>query len=382
MKDPEPIPMLDLKAQIRPIEGSLVEAVNEVLLSGQYILGERVSRFEQAIGDYLGGVHAVTVSSGTDALLVCLMSLEVGPSDEVLTSPLSFFATASSIVRIGARPVFADIDPDTFNLEPASVRERLSQPPRAVIPVHLYGRCLDERLVETCRQAGAVVIEDAAQAIGATFASGEHAGTLGELGCFSFYPTKNLSAGGDAGLVVTPSSERADSIRSLRAHGATSERYLHSRIGGNFRMDALQAAILEVKLPMLDGWTRRRRELAARYRGLLEQPAECGRLVLPTEPRWGSQEQPPHVYHQFVCRCDQRDALRRWLTERGIATGIYYPVPLHLQPCFASLGYREGDFPEAERACREVLALPIYPELSFGQQERVAGEIAAFYQAH
>ena len=382
MKEPQPIPMLDLKAQIRPIEGALAEAVHEVLLSGQYVLGERVSRFERAIEDYLGGVHAVAVSSGTDALLVSLMSLGIGAKDQVLTSPLSFFATASSIVRLGAKPVFVDIDPETFNLDPASTRARLGQRPRAVIPVHLFGRCLDEGLVEACQQAGAVVIEDAAQAIGAMFSSGKRAGTLGELGCFSFYPTKNLSAGGDAGLVVSTSSERAASIRSLRAHGATSERYLHSRIGGNFRMDALQAAILEVKLPLLDGWTRRRRELAVRYRQLLDGPVGEGRLVVPTEPGWGSQDAPAHVYHQFVCRCDERDALRSWLAERDIATGIYYPVPLHLQPCFAELGYREGDFPEAERACREVLALPIYPELSLAQQERVAAEVTAFYRAH
>lgn len=376
--------MLDLEAQARGLDGLLQQAATRVLLSGSYVLGETVERFESAMSDYLGGVHAIGVSSGTDALLACLMTLDLEPDDEVITSPFSFVATAGCIARQRARPIFVDIDPDTFNLDASSVASRITPRTRAVIPVHLYGRCLGMdfvRVIRDCQRRGLLVIEDAAQAIGAVYCDGQPAGTVGDLGCFSFYPTKNLGAAGDAGLIVTRSEVLASAIRAVRVHGASSEPYVHQSLGGNFRIDALQAAILSVKLTALDGWTRRRRVLADRYRTLLSDCGlvSAGKIAVPLEEKRPSQAGYAHVYHQFVVRAERRDELRLALHSRGIASAVYYPVPLHLQPAFAYLGHREGDFPLAERASREVLALPIFPELSEAQQDRIVAAIEEFF---
>lgn len=369
------VPLLDLGAQYAPIRDEVVEAVTRIVDTQQFILGREVEAFEAEVATYLGAAHAVGVSSGTDALLVAMMALEIGPGDEVVVPTYSFFATAGCVRRLGARPVFVDIDPATFNLDVDDVRRAITPRTRAIVPVHLYGQVADmDTLGEVAAAAGLPVIEDAAQAIGATW-QGRPAGTLGTFGCFSFYPSKNLGAVGDAGLVTTEDATLADRVRLLRVHGAR-RTYHHDLVGGNFRIAAIQAAVLRVKLPRLDAWTEARRRNADRYRHLFAAVAPDAPVVLPVEAAGRR-----HIYNQFVIRAERRDALQVWLQEHGVGCEIYYPVPFHLQPCFADVGSPVGSLPEAERAARETLALPIYSELGEDQQTYVVETIAAFYRS-
>jgi dTDP-4-amino-4,6-dideoxygalactose transaminase len=369
----ERVPLLDLRAQYESMRDDIDEAIRRVVESQHFILGPEVEALEREIADYCGTTHAVGVSSGTDALLVALMALGVGPGDEVITTPFTFFATAGTVARLGARTVFVDIEPDTFNIDAARIEAALSPRTKAIIPVHLFGRVADmDTVMRLAGSAGVAVIEDAAQAIGAYDAAGRRAGAIGDIGAFSFFPSKNLGAFGDAGMVTTSDESLARLMRQLRVHGME-PKYFHSMVGGNFRLDALQAAVLRVKLRRLDTWHDGRRRNAARYRELFAQ-AGIEQVTLP-------QDVPGHIYNQFVIRVPQRDALRDHLSARAIGTEIYYPLPLHMQACFAGLGYQEGDFPHAERAAREVLALPIYPELEDAALQRVVASIADFYAA-
>ena len=378
---PAPVPMLDLKRQYRAIHEELVEALGQVLETQQFILGEHVAAFERAAAEQLGVRHALGCSSGTDALWLALAAAGIGPGMSVVTTPFSFFASVSSILRAGATPVLADIDPVTFNLSPAAVATVLNSPRgkdvRAVLPVHLYGQCADFSS-GFGQGRGLKLIEDAAQAWGAEW-EGVKAGGLGDAAAFSFYPTKNLSAAGDAGLVTTNSDETADRVKMLRQHGMR-RRYHHDEVGWNARMDGFQGAILSVKLKYIRGWNEARRAVAARYHALFLKAglAETGThpvhgVVLPREMPGAR-----HVWHQYVIRAPHRDALREFLTSRKIGSEVYYPIPLHLQEALKSLGYAEGDFPEAERAAREALALPIFPELREDEQATVVGAIAEF----
>ncbi|MBC7325951.1 MAG: DegT/DnrJ/EryC1/StrS family aminotransferase, partial [Moorella sp. (in: Bacteria)] len=356
-----------------------------------FILGRWVEKFEAEVAAYLEAPHAIGVSSGTDALLVSLMALDVGPGDAVVTTTFSFFATAGVISRVGARPCFADIEPDTYNISIASAEKAVQKAKndgrrvKAIIPVHLFGQCADlQPLLELAQRYGLAVVEDAAQAIGARYplnGKAVPAGTMGATGCFSFFPSKNLGCFGDGGLVVTADAGLAERIRRLRNHGAQ-PKYYHSAIGGNFRLDALQAAILSVKLPHLEKWHRRRQENARHYRHLFQQSGLTGRgfVSLPREKYPGLTN--GHIYNQFVLRVKDRENLRQWLAEKNIGTEVYYPLPFHRQQCFAGLGYRPGDFPAAEKAAEEVLAIPIYPELTREQQEYVVGAIESFYRRH
>jgi dTDP-4-amino-4,6-dideoxygalactose transaminase len=371
------VPLLDLRAQYAAIRDEVRAAIDAVCEDQHFILGPRLEALEHQIARYCGTAHAIGVSSGTDALLCALMALDIGRGDEVVTTPYTFFATAGSIARVGARPVFADIDPASFNLDPSRVEERVTQRTRALLPVHLFGRCADmEPLLALATRREVAVVEDAAQALGGEGGDGRRAGGLGTVGCLSFYPTKNLGGFGDAGMVVTDDPGMARLVRGLRQHGSE-DRYDHPRIGGNFRLDEVQAAVLLVKLQRLEGWTHARCERAQRYteafRDLnLEGPDT---LVLPEVPKRGR-----HVFNQYVVRTPRRDDLARLLATRGIGTAVYYPKPLHLQACFADLGYREGDFPEAERASRETLALPIFPELTAAMQGQVIDAVTAFFR--
>lgn len=369
----EYVALLDLRPQYATIRDEVRAAIDRVLDSQQFVLGPEVEAFEQEIADFIGARYAVGVSSGTDALLLALMSLGVGPGDEVITSAFSFFATAGVIARLGARPVFADIDPCTFNLDARAALDRMTGATRAIVPVHLYGRCADmEPLLRAAeeRRGQLTVVEDAAQAIGATDSSGRQAGTIAPIGCFSFFPTKNLGAFGEGGL-VTADAAAAERVRVLRVHGME-PKYHHRFVGGNFRLDALQAAVLRVKLRHLAAWTRARARNAETYRALIREARLDDQVGVPEDTAG-------HVYNQFVIRAPRRDALRDHLTRCGIGTEVYYPIPLHLQECFRSLGYAPGDFPAAEAAAREVLALPIYPELDEAQIASVVSAIAEFY---
>jgi dTDP-4-amino-4,6-dideoxygalactose transaminase len=375
--------MLDLKRQYQPLHRELLEALGNVLETRQFILGEPVAAFEKAAAVQLGVAHAIGCSSGTDALWLALAAADIGPGHTVLTTPFSFFASVSAILRAGATPLLADIDPATFNLSPAAVETVLSGPQaeglRAILPVHLYGQCADfTAFARIAKERNLKLIEDAAQAWGAEW-QGVHAGSLGDAAAFSFYPTKNLSAAGDAGMVTTNSDEVAERARMLRQHGMR-RRYYHDEIGWNTRMDGFQGAILTVKLKYIDGWNQLRRTVARRYHalfhaaGLVEAgPYPIHGIALPHEVA-GSR----HVWHQYVIRTARRDGLRQFLNERKIGSEIYYPVPLHLQTALQSLGYKEGNFPEAERAAREVLALPIFPELREDEQQTVVSAIAEF----
>jgi len=364
-----PIPVLDLTRYDADSKRDVARAVEEVFASGRFVLGPVTEAFEAALARYLGVPHVVGTSSGTDALLVALMALGVGPGDEVVTSPFTFFASAGVVARLGARPVFVDVEPDTLTLDPGRLEAALSSRTKAIQPVHLYGQPADMTgILAIARRRGIPVVEDACQAIGATV-GGRKAGTLGAMGAFSFYPTKNLGAAGDAGAVATDDAALAALLRSLRVHGSSTT-YFHDRVGGNFRLDALQAAVLSAKLPRLEAWNARRRAIAERYGELLAAPARAGRVRLPAEaPGRG------HVFHQYVVRVADRDGVRARLGERGVGSAVFYPVPLHLQECFAALGGRAGDFPEAERAAREVLALPMFPELTDAEVERVAAAL-------
>ncbi len=365
------VPLLDLEAQYRPLRDELLAAITRVCDSQRFILGPEVEALEQELAARLEVRDAIAVSSGTDALLVAMMALGVGPGDEVITSTYSFFATAGCIARLGATPKLVDIDPATYNLSPAAVRAALTRRTKAIIPVHLYGLCADmDPLMAIAGEAGVPVIEDACQAIGALY-RGRQAGSIGAAGCFSFFPSKNLGAFGDGGLVTTNDAALAREVRLLRNHGAEA-RYFHQQVGGNFRLDALQAAVLRVKLPHLTRWTDMRRRNAERYRRRFEAALPAGQIVLPIEPDGRF-----HIYNQYVVRVPSRDDVRARVAERGVATEIYYPVPFHLQECFASLGHKRGDFPEAEAAASSTMALPIYGELTEAQQESVVEAIAA-----
>ena len=386
----EPVAMLDFARQYAPMREEILEAIARVCDSQGFILGPEVEAFETAAAATCGASFAVGCASGTDALWLAMASAGIGSNsvsgdrtDVVITSPFSFFASASAVLRAGARPVFADIDPRTFNLSADAVAEVLrgesEKRVRAILPVHLYGQCADfDALGEIAQSRDMPVIEDAAQAFGATW-NGRPAGSLGTAAAFSFYPTKNLGAMGDAGLVTTSDEQTAARVRSLRSHGMT-RRYYHDEVGWNARMDAIQAAVLSVKLRYLEGWNAERRNKAARYdelfrgAGLVAKNSVADGIVLP----WRD-SRAEHIFHQYVIRAPGRDALREYLTELGIGSEIYYPVPLHLQDALAELGYRQGDFPEAEAAAREVIALPMYPELRDDEQDAVVQAIRTFY---
>jgi dTDP-4-amino-4,6-dideoxygalactose transaminase len=384
------VPLLDLKAQYAQFRAEVLGAIESVCASQHFILGENVRAFEAQVAEYCGAAHAVGVSSGTDALLLALMALGIGAGDEVITSPFTFFATAGTIARTGARPAFCDIDPSTFNLSTSAVQRFIDEScvasagelvrrttggrVRALMPVHLYGQAADmEALTALARRYDLAIIEDAAQAIGTETADGKRVGALGDIGCFSFFPSKNLGAFGDAGLCTTEDAALAERMRVLRVHGGQ-PKYFHALIGGNFRIDELQAAVLRVKLKYLDGWTEGRQRNAAFYDEAFAAAPLAGRVAAPKRVARGR-----HIYNQYVVRVERRDALRAFLTERHIGTEIYYPVPLHLQECFAYLGHASGDFPHSERAAAETLALPIYPELSREQLDAVVATIAEFY---
>jgi dTDP-4-amino-4,6-dideoxygalactose transaminase len=369
---PMSVPLLDLQAQYRPIRDEILAAITRVCDSQRFIMGPEVTSFEAEIARLIGVEHAISVSSGTDALLLALMTLGVGSGDEVVTTTYSFFATAGAVVRVGARPVLVDIDPVTFNIDPEQAAAAITPRTKAIMPVHLFGLCADmDPLLVAAARAGVPIIEDAAQAIGAAYGD-RPAGTMGAIGCFSFFPSKNLGAFGDAGLLTTNDAALAHRARLLRTHGME-PKYYHHIVGANFRMDALQAAVLRVKAPHLAAWTEGRRVNAARYATRFSEAGLGGRLTWPTEP--GGRR---HIYNQFVVRTADRDGLKRHLDARGIGNEIYYPVPFHLQPCFADLEYERGAFPHAERAAAETLAIPIYGELTAAQQDEVIAAIVEF----
>ncbi|MGD9022162.1 MAG: DegT/DnrJ/EryC1/StrS family aminotransferase [Deltaproteobacteria bacterium] len=367
------VPLLDLKAQYETIKDEVLLATSELYESQHFILGPRVKDLEERVARYCQTKYAVGVSSGTDALLISLMAAGVGPGDEVITSPYTFFATAGSIARLGARPVFVDIQEETYNIEPNAIRDKMTERTKAIIPVHLFGQCCDmDAIAELADAHDLVIIEDAAQAIGAEY-EGRRAGSMGDMACFSFFPSKNLGAFGDAGMVTTSSDRLYEKLVILRVHGAH-PKYYHQVIGGNFRLDALQAIVLLVKLPYLDKWTAARQTNARRYRELFRSEGLDSFIKLPVEN--GGR----HIYNQFVIAVEtDRDDLREFLNEAGIGTEVYYPVPMHLQPCFEYLNARENDFPRAEAAAKKTLALPIYPELTSEQQEYVVQKVKAFY---
>lgn len=373
MTTPTTVPLIDLKAQYASIRDEVLTAVTRVCDSQRFIMGPEVEALERELAEMLETKNAIAVSSGTDALLASLMALDVGQGDEVVTTAYSFFATAGCIARLGARPVFVDIDPVTYNIDHRKLDAALTPRTKAVIPVHLFGLVAEiDSIMELARRHGVPVIEDAAQAIGARH-KGRQAASFGALGCLSFFPSKNLGAFGDGGLVVTNDDELAHRVRILRNHGAE-PKYFHKLIGGNFRLDALQAAVLRVKASRLAAWTEGRRRNADRYRRLMKDAGLDSHIGLPVEPPYHR-----HIYNQFVVRVGERDQLRAHLRARGIETEIYYPVPLHLQECFAPLGYATGVFPHAEAAARETLALPIYSELSDDQARYVVAAMVEFY---
>jgi dTDP-4-amino-4,6-dideoxygalactose transaminase len=384
------VPLLDLKAQYRPLAAEIIPILENICANQQFILGRHVLEFEQAAAAYCTCAHAIGVSSGTDALLLALMALGLGAGDEVITTPFTFFATAGTIARAGARPVFCDIEARSFNIDPAAVRRFLQQQcerragqlinrssggrVRALMPVHLYGQCADMgALLDLAREFDLKIIEDAAQAIGADYVDGRRAGSMGDIGCLSFFPTKNLGAFGDAGMCTTQDAELAERMRVLRVHGGK-PKYYHALIGGNFRLDEIQAAVLAVKLRLLDGWTTARQRNAAWYGAAFERAGLSAQILRPAATAGYR-----HTWNQYVIRAPRRDELKAFLGEQGVGTEIYYPVPLHRQQCFAYLGYGAGDFPESDAAAREVLALPIFPELTHEQIRYVVGRIAAFY---
>jgi len=385
------VPLLDLKPQYRPLAAEIQAAIKKVCASQAFILGPAVQELEASVAAYSQCHHGIGVSSGTDALLLALMALEIGQGDEVITSPFTFFATAGTIARVGARPIFCDIDPVTFNLSPAAVEAFIEKHCerrgselinrnsggrlKAMMPVHLYGQIADMLpLMDIARQSGLRVIEDAAQAIGAEDTDHKRAGSYGDVGCLSFFPTKNLGAFGDAGMCVTNDPALAERMEILRVHGGK-PKYCHSFIGGNFRLDELQAAVLNVKLKHLDAWTAARQSNAGLYDAAFER-ANLGEAVQTPHAVLGVR----HIYNQYVIRARDRDNLRQHLTAVGVGTEIYYPIPLHQQMCFAYLGHKAGDYPQSERAAAETLALPIYPELTEIQLQYVVDTIVGFYR--
>jgi dTDP-4-amino-4,6-dideoxygalactose transaminase len=393
MTDKIQVPLLDLKPQYRALKAEIDAAIEQVCDSQAFILGSGVRELEASVAAYSGCRHGIGMSSGTDALLAALMALDIGPGCGVLTTPYTFFATAGTIARAGARPIFVDIDPGTFNLDAAQLAAVLQRDctasseglrhrtsgviVKAIMPVHLYGQMVDMNpVMQLAKQHGLRVIEDAAQAIGSADGEGRRACSIGDIGCLSFFPTKNLGAFGDAGMCVTNDEALAKRLAMIRVHGME-PKYYHQLVGGNFRIDELQAVVLNIKLKHLDDWTRRRQENACFYYGAFDRAGLKSVVTLP--PALPGVR---HIYNQFIIRAPRRDALKAHLTEAGVGSEIYYPVPLHLQECFADLGHHKGDFPESERAALETLALPIFPELSEVQLQYVVDTIARFYGAH
>jgi dTDP-4-amino-4,6-dideoxygalactose transaminase len=371
---PITVPLLDLKAQYATIRDDIRAAIDVVLESQQCILGPAVTDCENKLAPYCGCAHAITVSSGSDALLIALMAENIGQGDEVITTPYTFFATAGAIARTGAKPVFVDIDPKTYNIDPGLIEAKVTKNTKAIIPVHLYGQCADmDPIMDIANRHKLCVIEDACQAIGSEY-KGRRAGSIGRYGCFSFFPSKNLGAAGDGGLVTTNDADVAETLRVLRVHGSK-PKYYHSVLGGNFRFDSIQAVIITVKLAHLDQWTAGRQSNAARYRRLFADAGLTanGLVQLPYEVPGNR-----HIYNQFIIRVPRRDELSAYLREQKIGNEVYYPVSLHMQKCFAYLGHHEGDFPHSEEAAKQTLALPIYPELSDAQAEHVVASIAKF----
>jgi dTDP-4-amino-4,6-dideoxygalactose transaminase len=364
------IPILDLKAQYASIKDEVIQAISEVCDNQAFALGPAVAEFEENVAKYCNSKYALGVSSGTDALLVSLMALDIKPSDEVITSPFTFFATAGSIIRLGAKPVFADVDRDSFNIDPSAIEQKITDKTRAIIPVHLFGQIAQMKAItEIANRHNLAVIEDAAQAIGAS-QNGIKAGNFGDCGCFSFYPTKNLGGFGDGGLVTTNREDLATKIKTLRDHGQN-PRYFYKVIGGNFRLDGIQGAVLNVKLRYLDGWNEKRRQNAALYDSLFsDSPVKTPEINANNIS----------IYHQYTITVQDRDKLQQFLAENNIGSAIFYPKPLHLQDCFSNLGYKPGDLPIAEQLCKEVLSLPIYSELDTDQIEYVAKTILKFYK--
>ena len=386
------IPMLDLKAQYESIKDEINPKVLETLSSQRFILGPEVEAFEQELADYSGTKFACGVSSGSDALIISLMTLGIGPGDSVVTTPFTFFATAGAIVRVGAKPVFCDIQEDTFNIDPACLQDVLDAKSKegdhnlkAVIPIHLYGQCVDMTgILEIAEKFDLTVIEDAAQAVGAEFPSQEgvkKACAMGHMGILSFFPSKNLGGFGDGGMVLTSDEDLAKRLKLLRTHGSKNK-YFYDTIGGNFRLDSLQAAILRVKLRHLDGWHKARMANAADYDGLFTESGllDNGFVQIPAAVYKQSDVQNYHIYNQYVIRVEKRNELQEFLKSKGVPTAIYYPLPLHLQECFSDLGYTKGDFPVSEKAAEDVLALPVFPELKKDQREYVVSTIAEFYR--
>lgn len=368
------VPLLDLKAQYREIKTEVLAAMEAVCDEQGFVLGPRVVAFEESIAKYIGSRYAIGCASGSDALLLSLMAMGVKAGDEVITVPFTFFATAGAISRLGAKPVFVDIEPHTFNIDPGLIEKAITPRTKAIMPVHLFGQCADMKAInEIAKRNNLFVIEDACQAIGAG-QQGKRAGVLGDTGCFSFFPTKNLGGFGDGGLITTNDKALADSMSMLRVHGSQ-VRYLHEAIGINSRLDALQAAVLQVKLKYLDQWTEGRRRNAERYQRLFADAKHTDRVTLPpTAP--GN----VHVYNQFTVRVPKRDELRAFLKEKGVGTEVYYPLPMHMQNCYRDLGHRKGSFPLSERAAEEVMSIPIYAELTEAHQVHVVEMIAEFYK--
>jgi dTDP-4-amino-4,6-dideoxygalactose transaminase len=369
------VPLLDLAEQHQQLRPELEAAIGRVLDTNAFILGSEVAELEREVANYCGTQYAVGCASGSDAILLALMALGVGPGDEVITTPYSFFATVSSITRLGATPVFVDIQSDTFNIDPAQIEAKITANTKAIEPVHLYGQCADMAAInEIASSRDIPVVEDAAQAIGAE-ENGNRAGSMSAIGCFSFYPSKNLGGLGDGGMMTTSDDALNRKLLGLRNHGAE-EKYYHKYVGLNSRLDGFQGATLRVKLPHLESWTERRRDNASRYKRLFTDAGLSEHIGIPVE-----RANCRHIYNQYIIRVpNRRDELRAFLTANGVGTDIYYPVPLHLQECFAYLGYREGDLPESERAAKETLALPIFPELKPEQQEYVVETIAKFFR--
>ncbi len=389
------VPLLDLKPQYTSLKKELDEAILKVAESQYFILGPEVEKMEKEFCDYLGCKHAIGVSSGTDALLIALMSIDIKPGDEIIVPTYSFFATAGVVARMNAKPVFADIDPVTFNIDPNDIEKKITSKTKAIIPVHLYGQSADmQPIMEIAKKHNLKVIEDAAQAIGVQYKDGKSVGTIGDIGCFSFFPSKNLGCYGDGGLVTTNDDKLAYMLKIKRVHGGE-QKYFHKVIGGNFRIDALQAAVLGVKLPHLDSWSEKRRKNAELYNklfieaGLAEKPGKTkfdskNKVLLPGAVYKPAVHSPQsaiknyHIYNQYIIRVEKRDGLKKFLTEKEIGNEIYYPVPFHQQECFSDLGYSKGDFPEAEKASETSLALPIYQDLSEEQQRYVVEQITEF----
>ncbi|MDX1520094.1 MAG: DegT/DnrJ/EryC1/StrS family aminotransferase [Anaerolineae bacterium] len=392
------VPLLDLKPQYAPLKTEIQAAISEVCDSQYFIMGPKVEALEKDLASYCQAEYALGVSSGTDALILALMALNIKAGDEVITTPYTFFATAGSVARLGAKAVFVDIDPHTYNLDPAEIEAKITEKTKAVIPVHLYGQCADmDPILELAERHNLYVIEDGAQAIGAEY-KGRRAGSMGHIGCFSFFPSKNLGAFGDGGAVTCNDPEIYEQMRILRVHGGQ-PKYYHKYVGGNFRLDAIQAVVVQIKLKHLDSWSEGRQRNAALYnklftetgltqanngdRPLISLPYESGQTGQYLQRPNGA-ENPfanhRHIYNQYILRVGEgRDDLRQFLSERNIGNEVYYPVPLHLQECFAEWGYREGDFPHSEQAANETLAIPIYPELTEEQIRAVVDTIAAFY---